>query len=109
MDTPFRSASGWGVYVVNAALTSLTGILLSLGRSRHRAAKRAAVEAVRVSQGPSATILPQTKNGDRCRSPLILVMPGKTGRGERIRTSDLTVPNRALYQAEPRPENADSG
>jgi hypothetical protein len=26
------------------------------------------------------------------------------GRGERIRTSDLTVPNRALYQAEPRPE-----
>ena len=25
------------------------------------------------------------------------------GRGERIRTSDLTVPNRALYQAEPRP------
>jgi hypothetical protein len=27
------------------------------------------------------------------------------GRGERIRTSDLTVPNRALYQAEPRPDN----
>ena len=27
------------------------------------------------------------------------------GRGERIRTSDLSVPNRALYQAEPRPEN----
>ena len=27
-----------------------------------------------------------------------------SGRGERIRTSDLTVPNRALYQAEPRPE-----
>ena len=27
-----------------------------------------------------------------------------TGRGERIRTSDLTVPNRALYQAEPRPD-----
>jgi hypothetical protein len=25
-------------------------------------------------------------------------------RGERIRTSDLSVPNRALYQAEPRPE-----
>ena len=24
-------------------------------------------------------------------------------RGERIRTSDLSVPNRALYQAEPRP------
>src|SRR6185312_4686469 len=28
----------------------------------------------------------------------------KFGRGERIRTSDLTVPNRALYQAEPRPD-----
>jgi hypothetical protein len=28
------------------------------------------------------------------------------GRGERIRTSDLTVPNRALYQAEPRPDVA---
>ncbi len=27
------------------------------------------------------------------------------GRGERIRTSDLTVPNRALYQAEPRPDS----
>ena len=32
-----------------------------------------------------------------------------SGRGERIRTSDLTVPNRALYQAEPRPEIADNG
>ena len=30
-----------------------------------------------------------------------------TGRGERIRTSDLTVPNRALYQAEPRPDEVD--
>src|SRR5262249_23561817 len=28
----------------------------------------------------------------------------KFGRGERIRTSDLSVPNRALYQAEPRPD-----
>ena len=28
----------------------------------------------------------------------------ENGRGERIRTSDLTVPNRALYQAEPRPD-----
>src|SRR5262249_21262085 len=26
------------------------------------------------------------------------------GRGERIRTSDLSVPNRALYQTEPRPD-----
>jgi hypothetical protein len=28
----------------------------------------------------------------------------KVGRGDWIRTSDLSVPNRALYQAEPRPE-----
>ena len=28
------------------------------------------------------------------------------GRGEKIRTSDLTVPNRALYQAEPRPDKS---
>jgi hypothetical protein len=27
------------------------------------------------------------------------------GRGERIRTSDLLVPNQALYQAEPRPDS----
>lgn len=26
------------------------------------------------------------------------------GRGGKIRTCDLSVPNRALYQAEPRPE-----
>jgi hypothetical protein len=29
----------------------------------------------------------------------------RIGRGERIRTSGLLVPNQALYQAEPRPEN----
>ena len=28
----------------------------------------------------------------------------KSGRGERIRTSDPSVPNRVLYQAEPRPD-----
>ena len=28
----------------------------------------------------------------------------KDGRGDWIRTSDLSVPNRALYQAEPRPD-----
>jgi hypothetical protein len=36
---------------------------------------------------------------------LILIL---LNRGERIRTSDLSVPNRALYQAEPRPEIPDS-
>ena len=30
--------------------------------------------------------------------------PRKDGRGDWIRTSDLSVPNRALYQAEPRPD-----
>jgi hypothetical protein len=29
----------------------------------------------------------------------------KSGRGERIRTSDPLVPNQVLYQAEPRPDN----
>ena len=33
----------------------------------------------------------------------------RSGRGERIRTSDLTVPNRALYQAEPRPDKGTKG
>jgi hypothetical protein len=28
----------------------------------------------------------------------------KSGRGERIRTSDPSVPNRVLYQTEPRPD-----
>ena len=36
----------------------------------------------------------------RHHSPVLL-----GGRGERIRTSDLSVPNAALYQAEPRPDN----
>ena len=30
------------------------------------------------------------------------------GRGDWIRTSGLSVPNRALYQAEPRPEESQS-
>src|SRR3954447_2096910 len=33
---------------------------------------------------------------------------GRIGRGERIRTSGLLVPNQALYQAEPRPESITS-
>ena len=38
------------------------------------------------------------------RPPLTVAVVDFNGRGERIRTSDLTVPNRALYQAEPRPD-----
>ena len=33
--------------------------------------------------------------------PILLI---EIGRGERIRTSDPSVPNRVLYQAEPRPD-----
>jgi hypothetical protein len=37
----------------------------------------------------------------------MLLKTGRTiGRGERIRTSGLLVPNQALYQAEPRPEES---
>lgn len=36
-------------------------------------------------------------------SPGELTSCSKDGRGERIRTSGLLVPNQALYQAEPRP------
>src|SRR5215217_4500031 len=39
----------------------------------------------------------------RCRS--VADWKAKVGRGERIRTSDPSVPNRVLYQAEPRPDN----
>src|SRR5213080_2596893 len=35
------------------------------------------------------------------RGPYLLMF---IGRGERIRTSDPSVPNRVLYQAEPRPD-----
>jgi hypothetical protein len=48
-----------------------------------------------MSQSTSQTRNATPKNG---------VFPKYFGRGERIRTSDLTVPNRALYQAEPRPD-----
>jgi hypothetical protein len=37
-----------------------------------------------------------------CKSPLTRRIKD-SGRGERIRTSGLLVPNQALYQAEPRP------
>ena len=37
-----------------------------------------------------------------CCRPLVEVLV--VGRGERIRTSDPSVPNRVLYQAEPRPD-----
>ena len=39
------------------------------------------------------------------RGPFLLKV---IGRGERIRTSDPSVPNRVLYQAEPRPDRGES-
>ena len=33
-----------------------------------------------------------------------IILRGKNGRVDWIRTSDLSVPNRALYQAEPQPD-----
>ena len=42
--------------------------------------------------------------GSAAKSPLMRSLHKKIGRGGRIRTSGLLVPNQALYQAEPRPE-----
>ena len=50
------------------------------------------------------TIAVTKRKGPPARSVPLSVFLRNFGRGERIRTSDLTVPNRALYQAEPRPE-----
>src|SRR5688500_2541054 len=49
---------------------------------------------------PSVHSWPHTKNGRHYWQPRVLDM---TGRGERIWTSDLSVPNRAHYQAVLRP------
>src|SRR5205807_6786057 len=38
------------------------------------------------------------------RRKVLCVWDLRIGRGERIRTSDPSVPNRVLYQAEPRPD-----
>ena len=39
------------------------------------------------------------------RCTLVAQREVKSGRGEWIRTTDPSVPNRVLYQAEPRPDN----
>ena len=49
-------------------------------------------------------ICPQNGHADEGLTTYVVDDFELTGRGERIRTSDLTVPNRALYQAEPRPD-----
>jgi hypothetical protein len=49
---------------------------------------------------------PHKRYGRQCWQPYLVDI---NGRGERIRTSDLSVPNRALYQAEPRPDVSQTG
>ncbi len=45
------------------------------------------------------------KKGTKKRPPFTAAVFDLDGRGERIRTSDLSAPNRALYQTEPRPDS----
>jgi hypothetical protein len=65
---------------------------------------------VRVKSGVDLTPTLSQRERERIKKPLCLEIASwqlalqENGRGERIRTSDLSVPNRALYQAEPRPE-----
>ena len=49
-----------------------------------------------------------TRTGGRTKKKAQFLGPLRDvfGRGERIRTSDPSVPNRVLYQAEPRPDRA---
>ena len=51
-----------------------------------------------------ASVWQPTNDPQNKKQPIIDQLLYLNGRGERIRTSDLTVPNRALYQAEPRPD-----
>ena len=52
----------------------------------------------------SATRKKGASKGAHC--DLVANQKAKGGRGDWIRTSDLSVPNRALYQAEPRPDES---
>ena len=47
------------------------------------------------------------RRGKRRTLWLIMISGGLDGRGEWIRTTGLLVPNQALYQAEPRPDDED--
>ena len=46
---------------------------------------------------------PKNVNPHSLKTEIPLIYKGFFGRGERIRTSGLCVPNAALYQAEPHP------
>jgi hypothetical protein len=59
--------------------------------------RQAKVSTITNKKGPRPTITVD-------RGPFLLMF---FGRGERIRTSDPSVPNRVLYQAEPRPDRGE--
>ena len=64
-----------------------------------------ALPIVRGRQDPA----PYRRNGRSVRTGRnVLRRLAKSGRGDWIRTSGLSVPNRALYQAEPRPDGSPS-
>src|SRR5678815_845201 len=57
------------------------------------------------SLGPIQSLeLPVARSGAGKKEKTGWKDPMTSGRGDWIRTSDLSVPNRALYQAEPRPD-----
>jgi hypothetical protein len=66
---------------------------------RTSASRRRQTEDVR---GADFRIANRCLPSPRVKTPVSL--PGESGRGDWIRTSDLPVPNRTLYQAEPRPD-----
>ena len=64
----------------------------------------ASIKEFKVVRGSRERVWHHPATNEERRPFPIAVIFDLNGRGERIRTSDLTVPNRALYQAEPRPE-----
>ena len=58
---------------------------------------------VQIIPAPTEQPFINTK-GKRGELPFHFLLSNES-RGDWIRTNDLSVPNRALYQAEPRPEN----
>ena len=78
------------------------GRLSSFGKSRPRPVRiPSLISATTAARHQSTTKKPSTDHGGQLRA----ILRKNCGRGERIRTSDPSVPNRVLYQAEPRPDN----
>jgi hypothetical protein len=85
-STPYAPASQ-----KNGRIPEECGHFLIVGRGDWIRAKRGASRATPEDVAPAGR---ERRDAD--------------GRGDWIRTSDLSVPNRALYQAEPRPDEAPS-